>query len=240
MRALHTFLRLLALLVCLSICSIGTATAAAVGKVTRVQKQAQVGNTPAAVGTEVHMNDRLRTGPEARLQVTFVDDTVLTLGENANVVIDRYVYNPGQGTGEVSLTATRAALRFTTGKLNQLPNKNITVTTPVAALAVRGTDFWAGIVDYQYGVLLLQGNLNVSNSLGAVNLLPGQGTDFAPSLKDPEAPGTPYKWPPDKVARALSTTSFGLAFGPQNLIPAAIPAIIIPGIIGDDDKPASP
>ena len=115
------------------------------------------------------------------------------------------MYNPEAGTGEVALTATRAAVRFTTGKLQQLRDKTITVTTPVAALSVRGTDFWAGIVDYQYGVLLLQGKLNVSNSVGAVNLLPGQGTDFAPSLKDPEGPGTPYQWPPDKVARALAT-----------------------------------
>lgn len=128
------------------------------------------------------------------------------------------------------MTATRAAVRFTTGKLQQLRDKTITVTTPVAALSVRGTDFWAGIVDYQYGVLLLQGKLNVSNSVGAVNLLPGQGTDFAPSLKDPEGPGTPYKWPPDKVLRALKTTGFEVALNPGVLTPA-IPLIpLIPAL----------
>jgi hypothetical protein len=233
-------LRFLAILVCLvAAFSSGAATAAPVGTVTRVQKQAQIGNTEAVVGTPVHMNDQLRTGPDARLQVTFVDETVLTLGENARVVIDRYVYNPGQGTGEVALTATRAALRFTTGKFNQLREKSITVTTPVAALAVRGTDFWAGIVDYHYGVYLLDGKLNVGNSIAAVDLLPGQGTDFTPSLKDPEVPGTPYEWPPDKVARALSQTSFGLAFNPGVLTPGIL-IPLIPGIIDDDDKPASP
>jgi hypothetical protein len=34
-----------------------------------------------------------------------------------------------------------------------LQTKKITVSTPVAALAVRGTDFWAGPIDGQYGVL---------------------------------------------------------------------------------------
>ena len=57
----------------------------------------------------------------------------------------------------------------------------------------------AGIVDYQYGVLLLEGKLRVSNELGAVDLLPLQGTDFVPSLKDPEAPGTPQNGPPPKL-----------------------------------------
>jgi hypothetical protein len=39
------------------------------------------------------MGDALQTGPNGRLEVTFVDDTRLTLGDNAKVVIDRYVYN---------------------------------------------------------------------------------------------------------------------------------------------------
>jgi hypothetical protein len=51
------------------------------------------------------MNDRLRTGANARLEVTFNDNSVLTLGENANVAIDRYVYNPAKSTGELALNA---------------------------------------------------------------------------------------------------------------------------------------
>jgi hypothetical protein len=62
---------------------------------------------------------------------------VLTLGENANVVVDRYVFNPEQSKGEVALSATRGAFRFAGGKLEQLQTKKITVSTPVAALAVR-------------------------------------------------------------------------------------------------------
>jgi hypothetical protein len=40
------------------------------------------------------MNDELRTGANARLQITVRNKTVLTLGKNARVVIDRYVFNP--------------------------------------------------------------------------------------------------------------------------------------------------
>ena len=48
----------------------------------------------AVAGATMHMNDRLRTGSNARLQVRFSDNSVLTLGENANVVVDRFVFNP--------------------------------------------------------------------------------------------------------------------------------------------------
>jgi hypothetical protein len=60
-----------------------------------------------------------------------------------------------------------------------MQEKKVVVNTPSAALAVRGTHFWAGPIDGQYGVLLLQGRLNVSNQRGAVTLSrSGQGTDI--------------------------------------------------------------
>jgi hypothetical protein len=169
------------------------------------------------------MNDELRTGPNARLEVTFRDDSVLTLGEMAKVVIDRYVFNPEEGTGEMALTTTRAAFRFTTGRLNQLREHSITVNTPVAALAVRGTDFWAGIVDYQYGVLLLKGKINVSTSAGAEDIShPNYGIDFPPILKKgPEGPGRPYQWPKEKIERALAQTNISAPAAPG--VPAVPP-----------------
>jgi hypothetical protein len=125
------------------------------------------------------MNDRLRTGPNARLQVTFHDGSSLTLGENANVVVDRFVFNPEKSSAQVALRATKGALRFAGGKIEQMHQKSIVVNTPEAALAVRGTHFWAGPIDGQYGVLLLNGKLGVSNRAGAVTLSsPGIGTDI--------------------------------------------------------------
>ena len=154
---------------------LGAAAAQSVGTVTRVQGS----TTPAASGTPVHMNDRLRTGANARLEVTFNDNSKLTLGENANVVIDRYVYNPSKSSAQVVLNATQGALRFAGGKIEQMNQKNIVVNTPNAALAVRGTHFWAGPIDGQYGVLLLNGKVGVSNRAGAVTLArPGMGTDI--------------------------------------------------------------
>jgi hypothetical protein len=171
-------LRLLAIPLLLVLPS-SAGAAESVGKVTRVQNQAQIGATPAVVGTPVHMNDRLRTGANARLEVTFNDKSVLTLGENANVAIDRYVYNPAKSTGELALNATRGAFRFAGGSIEKLQKKTVTISTPVAAMAVRGTDFWAGPIDGKFGVLLLKGNVRVSNRAGAVTLSrAGWGTDI--------------------------------------------------------------
>ena len=245
-----TALQLLSRFVTILVVFVSTCAAAApvVGTVTKVEKQAQIGSTTAVVGTPVHMKDEIRTGRNARLQVTFSDDTTLTLGEDALVVVDRYVFDPNASTGVLALNASRGAMRFATGKLGKMQNKDITVTTPHAALAVRGTVFWAGLIDLQYGVLLLSktGSVDVSNSVGAVTLsAPGQGTDIPPPLKDDYAPGDPYFWPEEKVARALAGTSFGLAAagsaaGAAAAAAAAAAVVAATTAISQDPDPASP
>ena len=179
MSAAPALLRLITIIWFLLVLYSPAAAAQTVGSVTRVQNHAQIGAKTAVVGAPVQMSDALRTGANARLQITFRDGTLLTLGENARVVIDRYVFNPDQSTGAMALKTTTGAMRFATGRLNQMRNKDITVSTPYAALAVRGTEFWMGPIDGHHGALLLKGKVRVSNQGGAVTLSePGQGTDI--------------------------------------------------------------
>jgi hypothetical protein len=241
MAAWPTLARFAAVFICVVSLGAEAAIAQTVGTVTRVEKQAHVGSKPAVNGAPVNMNVELRTGMGARLENTFVDNTTLTLGENARVVVDRYVFNPNTSTGALVLNTSTAAIRFATGKVGQMQNKEVTVNTPYAALSVRGTEFWAGFVDLKYGVVLLSSTgtrVGVSNSLGSVELNEQyEGTDFEPSLKGTSAPSRPTIWDAAKVNRALSQTNFGLALGPQILVPGLI---LIPALTDDDDEPASP
>ena len=100
MPTLTTLLRVIAILVCVLLPFNSRAMAAGqVGTVTQVQNQAQVGSRTAVVGTPVYMNNQLRTGANARLKITFSDGSDLTLGENARVVVDQFVYNPSKSKG---------------------------------------------------------------------------------------------------------------------------------------------
>jgi hypothetical protein len=210
MRALPSLLHVLVTFAALtSTCGAGAEEdTSSVGTVNRVENEAQVisasGALTAAVGTPVHMKDELRTGANARLQVTFRDNTLLTLGEHASIVIDRYVYDPDRGVGETVLQATKGAFRFATGRIKEMKDHKIAVSTPVADIGVRGTEFWGGPLE-KYGVLLLEGEVSVSNQAGSVMLAKsGQGTDIASAL-DP--PGAPTAWPDEKVARAIATVA---------------------------------
>ena len=179
-----------------------------IGTISDVDNDAQIisasGTTTATVGLAVHMKDQLHTGAEGRLQVTFQDHTVLTLGEDANLVIDRYVFDPDRGIGDALLRATQGAFRFAAGQLKEMRSKTITVSTPLAEIGVRGTEFWGGPTDEQYGVLLIEGEVTVTNQAGAVRLShPGEGTEIHSRF---ESPRPPTKWAPERVTRALGRT----------------------------------
>jgi len=158
----------------------------------------------AAKDAAINLNDELTTGADGYLQVTFRDDTVLTLAEDAHVVIDRYVYDPDQGVGDVLLTTTQGAFRFATGKLKELSQKNVQVSTPVADVGIRGTEFWGGPVDGQYSVVLLDGEISVKNGAGTVTLnKPGLATVIRSRSV---APLRPKLWSADQIQRAVART----------------------------------
>ena len=216
------------------------AAAQTVGMVTKVQNQAQVGGQAAAVGSLVHLNDTLQTGANARLQVSFRDNTNLTLGENATVVVDRFVFDPDAGVGEATLNATKGALRLVTGRLTEMPNKDVKVKTSFGALAVRGTDFWSGSVEGKSGVLLVHNSrLDVrgdkcpedTDKDGEMSDEERRRCRCAVTLDQAEegtyidrrgCPGRPRQWTPAEINSALSTTSFSVAFGPSQVLQAAV------------------
>jgi hypothetical protein len=211
MHAPTSLLRLLAVLFAMlpSLVAFAEDGPAPVGFVDKVENEAKVisgdAATAAIIGTPVHMEDELRTGAEGRLQITFRDNTVLTLGEKASIVIDRYVYDPDQDVGETVLQATNGAFRFASGRIKGLKQSKIAVSTPVADIGVRGTEFWGGPMDQKYGVLLLEGEVTVSNQAASVTLsTPGQGTDIPSPL---DAPGPVQAWNADKIARAVATVA---------------------------------
>jgi hypothetical protein len=182
----------------------------AIGTVSRIQGEASGTHGSAtralAVNASVILNETVTTGAAARLEVTFKDNTRLTLGENAKLTLDRYVFNPAAGRGTIRFKVV-GALRFLSGQVSKLARSDVSVTTPVATIGIRGTEFWGGPIDDQVlGVFLIEGAVRVSNAAGARILSrPGQGTNI---VRAGAAPGPVTFWPQDKVNRAIATVTF--------------------------------
>jgi hypothetical protein len=189
----------------------GQATAQeAIGTVSRIQGEARGtrgGTTQAlSLNTSVFRNEVVSTGEAGRLEITFTDDTRLTLGEKTKLTLERYVFNPAASGGTIRFRLV-GALRFVSGQVSKLKNSVVSITTPVAVVGIRGTEFWAGPIDKQaLGVFLIEGSVSVSNAAGQRILSqPGQGTNIA---APGAAPGPVTFWPPEKVNRALAAVTF--------------------------------
>ena len=177
-----------------------------IGAVSRIQGEASGtrGGATRALGlnASVFLNEIVSTGEAARLEVTFTDNTRLTLGEKAELTLDKYVFNPVAGSGTIKFGVVGACLQ-----VSKLASSDVSVTTPVAIIGIRGTEFWGGPIDDQaLGVFLIGGAVSVANAAGGQILSQaGQGTNIA---TPGAAPGPVTFWPPDKVNRAIATVTF--------------------------------
>src|SRR5438874_12025967 len=59
------------------------------------------------VGIDVQANEVITTKADDRAHLMFLDGTSLTVGPDANLVIDKFVYDPNTKTGDLAITASK-------------------------------------------------------------------------------------------------------------------------------------
>lgn len=92
----------------------------------------------AVVREAVRLGDSVQSGANSALQILLKDRSVFTIGANARMTLDRFVYDPARGTGDVAATVAKGAFRFMSGKALARGGNN-TINTAVASIGVRGT-----------------------------------------------------------------------------------------------------
>jgi FecR-like protein len=95
----------------------------------------------AVLRERVILNDEVRTGAASQLQILLLDRTTFTVGANARVAVDRFVYDPAARSRSTGVSVTRGAFRFMSGRRLGRPAGPVAVRTPVATIGIRGTIF---------------------------------------------------------------------------------------------------
>src|SRR5580700_10008442 len=112
-----------------------------VGTATAVNPESQStppggSTTTLKVGARVVHKERIKTTPKGSVQLLFLDRSTLSIAPNSEIVIDEFVYNPGDGSGHMVTSLTKGALRFVGGQLSHAGQT--TVNTPSATIGIRG------------------------------------------------------------------------------------------------------
>ncbi len=88
------------------------------------------------IGVDVQANELITTRTNDRAHLLFLDGTSLTVGPNAQLTIDRYVFDPNTKTGDLAISATKGVFRLVGGKISK--TQPVTVTTPASTIGIRG------------------------------------------------------------------------------------------------------
>ena len=109
------------------------------------------------------------------MAITFLDDSVVKLTEHSQLLIDEYIYDPDPSKTKMALTFGLGTARFITGNLNKIDKQNISLKTPTANIAIRGTDFTATVDELGRSlIILLPDSLGLSS--GEIEVVTAMGT----------------------------------------------------------------
>ena len=98
--------------------------AAAVVNDVRIRSAGVANFNKASVRQRVALADQVQTGGESRLQLLLLDKSKFTVGANARLTIDRFVYDP-KGSSSFSASVAKGAFRFMSGKSGRDNNSSI-------------------------------------------------------------------------------------------------------------------
>jgi hypothetical protein len=110
--------------------------AASVIKDVKLSNAANPRARPVAARQRVAMADLVQTGKASQLQILLLDRSTFSVGANAAVRIDRFVYDPARSRS-MGATVVRGAFRFMSGRSGT--QNSATIDTPVATIGIRGT-----------------------------------------------------------------------------------------------------
>jgi hypothetical protein len=163
--------------------TIGTTTKAnEIGEISELRGNGEVvrsqGNDKllAELALGILSNDDVRTG-NGRLAIEFVDDTVLKLTEHSNVVVDEYIFDPNPSKSKLALRMASGTASFLSGKLSRIDKKNISIKTPSADIAIRGTFFSTTVDELGRSLVILLPDAN-GNSSGEISVTTWSGTEI--------------------------------------------------------------
>lgn len=143
-----------------------------------------------ASGDPIFLGDQVTTGAEGRLQIMLLDETVFTIGPNAALVIDKFVFDPQTSAGKVTASVIKGTFRFVTGKVAKREPSDMEVKLPVGSIGVRGTSV-AGHVDGDRATVVLLGpgpETNTNERVGRI-LVTGTGAAGAATTVEIVRPG---------------------------------------------------
>lgn len=170
------------------------------GSATRISRENALTAEILKPDMPVYLYDKLQTGTQGRLLILFIDDSQLTIGENAVVKIDEYIFDPdAMDDSKTALSIMQGAFIFMSGLIAKRPDPDVTIDTAYGSIGLRGTQVWGGQIENEYGIFVEDGEVSVATERGRINVPKGMGT-FIRNRQS--LPSRAQQWSPETIDMA--------------------------------------
>ncbi len=105
----------------------------------RIEREGK--RVPAKVGMPVRQSDVIVTGADGSAGVTFSDNSLLSVGPNSVLAIDKYAFDTTTHAGQFDASLKKGTLAVISGKMVKQSPEAMRVRTPSSIMGVRGTEF---------------------------------------------------------------------------------------------------
>ena len=102
---------------------------------------------PAVVGMPIRQSDRLVTGADGTVGVTFADNSLLSVGPNSVLAVDKFAFDASTHEGQFDASLQKGTLAVVSGKMVKQSPEAMKIRTPASILGVRGTEFVVKVAD---------------------------------------------------------------------------------------------
>ncbi len=159
---------------------------------------------PLTKGAEIGTGDTIRTGDGGRAQLRFDDGGMISLQPQTEFRIDNYNHSqkPEEEKGFFSLI--KGGMRTITGLIGKRNRDAYKVTTSVATIGIRGTEYTASFGNGQLHVNTGEGLIEVCNGAGCMLLASGQSGIVAGSSTQPKRTESRPQLPPSQPVVATT------------------------------------
>ena len=115
-------------------------------------------------GDKIYLNETIFAGSGSGTQILLLDQSTFTVGEDSEVVMDTFVFDPKTNDGKIVASVKQGSLKVISGLISKKNPDSLTVEVPEGTLGSRGTEFQTIVSKGKTDTLLIGPGKN--NTLG--------------------------------------------------------------------------
>ena len=115
-------------------------------------------------GDKIYLNETIYAGVGSGTQILLLDQSTFTVGEDSEVVMDTFVFDPETNDGKIVASVKQGSLKVISGLISKKNPDSLTVEVPEGTLGSRGTEFQTIVSKGRTDTLLIGPGKN--NTLG--------------------------------------------------------------------------